>query len=60
MTQTRIDGTENSLSNANNSLTYGVLLDWTVFWWTANVCSKEQLRELQKLGDAELKLAILN
>jgi hypothetical protein len=27
LNQTRIDGTENSLNNANNSLSYNVLLD---------------------------------
>lgn len=60
LNQTRIDGTENSLNNAkNNSLSYGVLLDWTVFDGLRMFARKEQLRELQKLGDAELKLAII-
>ena len=60
LNQTRIDGTENSLNNAkNNSLSYGVLLDWTIFDGLRMFARKEQLRELQKLGDAELKLTIL-
>jgi hypothetical protein len=39
LSQTRTDGTINSLDNAkNNSLNYGVNLDWTVFL-TALKCS---------------------
>jgi hypothetical protein len=39
LSQTRTDGTINSLDNAkNNSLNYGVNLDWTVL--TALKCSK--------------------
>lgn len=60
LNQTRIDGTVNSLSNAkNNSLSYGVLLDWTIFDGLRMFARKEQLRELQKLGDAQLQLTIL-
>ena len=60
LNQTRIDGTENSLNNAkNNSLSYGVLLDWTIFDGLRMFARKEQLKELQKLGTAELQLAIL-
>ena len=61
LNQTRIDGTANSLNNAkNNSLSYGVLLDWTIFDGLRMFARKEQLRELQKLGNAELQLTILN
>jgi outer membrane protein TolC len=60
LNQTRIDGTENSLNNAkNNSLSYGVLLDWTIFDGLRMFARKEQLKELQKLGTSELQLAIL-
>jgi outer membrane protein TolC len=60
LNQTRIDGTENSLDNAkNNSLNYGVLLDWTVFDGLRMFARKEQLKELQKLGENQLKLTIL-
>ncbi|RNL69194.1 TolC family protein [Sinomicrobium pectinilyticum] len=58
--QTRTDGTERSLSNAkNNSLNYGVALDWTVFDGFGMFARHEQLQELEKLGGAELKKAIL-
>lgn len=58
--QTRSDGTVNSLDNAkNNSLNYGVMLDWTVFDGLRMFAKKEQLKELQKLGENQLKLTIL-
>lgn len=60
LNQTRLDGTKNSLNNAkNNSLNYGVALDWTIFDGLRMFARKEQLKELQKLGDAQLKLTIL-
>ncbi|KAF2510604.1 TolC family protein [Flavobacterium foetidum] len=58
--QTRQDGTTTSLDNAkNNSLTYGVSLGWTVFDGMKMFARLDQLKELQKLGDAELKRTIL-
>ncbi|OXA95950.1 transporter [Flavobacterium oncorhynchi] len=58
--QTRQDGTTTSLDNAkNNSLNYGVSLGWTVFDGLKMFAKLDQLRELQKLGDAELKRTIL-
>jgi outer membrane protein len=58
--QTRSDGTHTSLENAKNSnLTYGVNLGWTVFDGFRMFARYDQLKELEKLGDAELKLAIL-
>lgn len=58
--QTRQDGTSTSLDNAkNNSLTYGVSLGWTVFDGLKMFARLDQLKELQKLGDAELKRTIL-
>lgn len=58
--QTRQDGTSTRLDNAkNNSLTYGVSLGWTVFDGMKMFARYDQLKELQKLGDAELKRTIL-
>lgn len=58
--QTRQDGTSTSLNNAkNNSLNYGVSLGWTVFDGMKMFAKLDQLKELQKLGDAELKRTIL-
>ena len=58
--QTRIDGTVNELDNAkNNNLTYGVGLDWTVFDGFKMFAKLDQLKALQKLGEAELKLTII-
>lgn len=59
-TQTRSDGTTATLDNAkNNSLTYGVGLDWTVFDGLRMFARYDQLKVLQKLGEAELKLTII-
>lgn len=58
--QTRQDGTTTQLNNAkNNSLTYGVSLGWTVFDGMKMFAKLDQLKELQKLGDAELKRTVL-
>ncbi len=58
--QTRQDGTSTSLNNAkNNSLNYGVSLGWTVFDGMKMFARLDQLKELQKLGDAQLKQTIL-
>ena len=58
--QTRQDGTKTELDNAkNNSLTYGVGLDWTVFDGMRMFARMDQLKELQKLGEAQLKLTII-
>lgn len=58
--QTRQDGTVTSLDNAkSNSLNYGVGLDWTVFDGFKMFAKLEQLKELQKLGEAQLKLTII-
>lgn len=59
-TQTRSDGTTTELDNAkNNSLTYGVGLDWTVFDGLKMFARYDQLKALQKLGEAELKLTVI-
>ncbi|HMK05973.1 MAG TPA: TolC family protein, partial [Flavobacterium sp.] len=58
--QTRTDGTITSVDNAkNNSLNYGVGLDWTVFDGFRMFARLDQLKELQKLGEAQLKLTII-
>lgn len=60
LSQTRLDGTVQERNNAiNNSLNYGVALDWTLFDGLRMFANYEQLKENQKLGDAELKQVIL-
>jgi len=58
--QTRSDGTKLSRDNANNkSLNYGVQLDWTIFDGLQMFARYDELQEVKKRSDAELKLAIL-
>lgn len=58
--QTRQDGTTTALDNAkNNNINYGVSLGWTVFDGMKMFARLDQLKELQKLGDSELKRTIL-
>jgi outer membrane protein TolC len=58
--QTLQNGTVNKLDNAkNNSLNYGVGLDWNVFDGFKMFARLEQLKELQKLGEAQLKRTII-
>ncbi len=58
--QTRQDGTVTELDNAkNNSLNYGVGLDWTIFDGLRMFARMDQLKELQKLGEAQLKLTVI-
>jgi outer membrane protein len=58
--QTLQNGTVNKLDNAkNNSLNYGVNLDWTVFDGFRMFARHDQWIALQKLGEAEVKLVIL-
>ena len=59
--QTLQSGVVNSLDNAkNNSLNYGVNLDWTVFDGFKMFAKLDQLKELRKLGEAQLKQTILS
>ena len=61
LSQVRLDGTVQELDNAvNNSLNYGVALDWTLFDGLRMFANYEQLKENRKLGDAELKQVILS
>ncbi len=59
--QTRANGEVLELDNARNiNMGYGVALDWTVFDGFGMFARYDQLKELRKLGEAELKLTILN
>lgn len=54
--QERTDGTVQELTNArNNSMTYGVNLEWTVFDGFSMFARYDQLKEIQKQGESELK-----
>lgn len=58
--QTLQNGQVNSLKDAkNNSLNYGVSLDWTIFDGLRMFARYDQLKELQKLGETRLKQTIL-
>ncbi|MCR9265786.1 MAG: TolC family protein [Flavobacteriaceae bacterium] len=60
LSQVRSDGTEVELDNAKNrNLNYGVALEWTIFDGFRMFANHEQLKETQKLGEAELKQVIL-
>ncbi len=60
LSQTRSDGANVERNNAkNNSLNYGVALDWTIFDGLRMFANLEQLKETQKLGETELKQVIL-
>lgn len=60
LSQTRSDGTVNTLDNAKNSnFNYGISLDWTIFDGFKMFAKLEQLKELQKLGETQLKLTII-
>ncbi|SEB05154.1 Outer membrane protein TolC [Flavobacterium gillisiae] len=60
LSQTRADGTINSLDNAkSNSLNYGLSLGWTIFDGFRMFAMRDQLSELQKLGENQLKLTII-
>jgi outer membrane protein len=59
--QVRADGTEIELDGAKNiNKSYGVGLDWTIFDGLSMFARYDRLKELQKLGETELKITILN
>lgn len=61
ISQTRSDGNVIELDNAkNNSINYGVGLDWTIFDGLRMFARYDQLKELEKLGKAELQSTLLN
>ena len=58
--QVRAGGERVKQDNArNNSLNYGVALDWTIFDGFSMFARYDQLQELEKLGDAQLQQTIL-
>ena len=58
--QVRADGTVQELDNArNNNMNYGVNLGWTIFDGFRMFVRYDQLKELEKQGEAELKLMVL-
>lgn len=60
LTQERSDGSKVSQDNArNNNLNYGVGLGWTIFDGFKMFARYDQLKELEKLGQTQLKLAVL-
>lgn len=60
-TQTRATGETTERRNARGSnLNYGVGLNWTVFDGFRMFARYEQLKELQKLGDANLQLNVIS
>lgn len=61
ISQTRSDGNVIDLDNAkNNNINYGVGLDWTIFDGLRMFARYDQLKELEKLGKAELQSTVLN
>lgn len=61
ISQTRSNGEVIDLDNAkNNSLNYGVGLDWTIFDGLGMFARYDQLKELEKLGKAELQSVLLD
>lgn len=57
--QTQQDGSIRELDGAKNmNLSYGVALSWTIFDGFRMFARYDQLKELEKLGNAEMKLAI--
>ena len=58
--QERTDGTVQELNGAqNNSMNYGVNLKWTVFDGFSMFAKYDQLKEIQKQGEAELKFNVV-
>lgn len=61
ISQTRSDGTQIELDGAkNNNINYGVGLNWTIFDGLRMFARYDQLKELEKLGEAELQNIILS
>src|SRR5690606_7246865 len=58
--QTRADGNIVEVDNArNNNLNYGEVADWTLFDGFRMFARYDQLKELENLGEAELRQTIL-
>jgi outer membrane protein TolC len=59
--QTQSNGDVRELDNAkNNRLEYGVNLGWTVFDGLKMFARYDQLQQLERQGDVQLKLTVLN
>ena len=59
--QVRNDGSQVSQDNAkNNTFSYGARLDWTIFDGFGMFARYDQLKEVEKLGEAELQQAIVD
>lgn len=59
--QVRNDGSQVSQDNAkNNTFNYGARLDWTIFDGFGMFARYDQLKEIEKLGEAELQQAIVD
>ncbi|MEO9479443.1 MAG: TolC family protein [Maribacter dokdonensis] len=60
LSQTRTDGSQVEQDNAkNNSLDYGVTLDWTLFDGLSMFAAYDQLKQNRELGAEELKQVVL-
>lgn len=60
LSQTRSDGSQVEQDNAkNNSLDYGVTLDWTLFDGLSMFAAYDQLKQNRELGAEELKQVVL-
>src|SRR5690606_12208716 len=58
--QERTDGTVQELTNArNNSLNYGVRLNWTIFDGFSMFARYDQLNEIRKQGESELQTSVV-
>ncbi|MGX5688826.1 TolC family protein [Arcticibacter tournemirensis] len=59
--QTQADGSVRELDRARNSSTsYGVSLNWTVFDGVAMFSIYDELKELKKLGETNMRATVLN
>ncbi len=59
--QTQSDGSVRELDRAKSSSTnYGVTLNWTIFDGFAMFAAYDQLKELQKLGETNMRAEVLN
>ena len=59
--QTQANGNVTERNNARgSSLNYGIALNWTIFDGFGMFARYEQLKEFQKLGEANLQLSVIN
>ncbi|WP_432671078.1 TolC family protein [Flavobacterium sp. SM2513] len=59
--QTQADGSIRELNNAKNmNLSYGLVVNWTVFDGFKMFAKHEQLKQIEQLGNTELQFTILN